>query len=239
MQSSCSVIKNNSVDLSKKKSIKTSYENKLNVESEPSIEKAKESLQTIKESILGNVNMQKEAIIKSAYEKAIKIEKETYEKAYKEGFRNGKEDGYKDAYENNIEIANAIVNNAKELLRNAKVEYQKYLDSKRDEIIDLAYAITEHLLEKELTKEEGVNDFIKRVLKDSNDSRTCIIKCNDSQIESVRESINESNDMMRVEILFLADKNVEKGNVVLEFENGSIEVGLSNAISSIKEEIFR
>lgn len=242
MQSSCSIIKKSSVDLLDEINIKTSYENikTIEISNDEEMERSKESLTSIRKLILGNVSKEKEEIIKFAYEKAELIEKETYEKAYREGLANGREDGYKAAFDENIETAKMLVEDAKQLLVNSKVEYENYLESKREEIINLAYKITEHLLEKSLRKEDGINDFVLNVLKKSRENKAFVIRCNESHMDSVRDLIEkEKEDLsLKAEIYFIADKNVKEGNVLIELDKGKVEVGLDNAINSIKNEIF-
>ncbi|MGL4452567.1 MAG: FliH/SctL family protein [Sarcina sp.] len=246
MQSSYSIIKSRTVEVKKNIDIKTSYLNSKQIESSMSMEseeeaiRAKQSLESMRKLILGGVEREKEKIIKNAYEKAKLIEKETYEKAYNEGFANGKEDGYKDAYEGNIQVAEKLVKDARSLLENSKIEYEKYLEAKKSEIIELTFKVCEHILEREIKKEDGINDFIIKILESSKESKSFVIRCNSEQMKSVKERIEKEkqNLGLRTEICFVGDEKISIGNALVELEGGTVEVGIDNAIESIKREVF-
>ena len=245
MQSSYSVIKSPAVEVKENIDIKTSYTNgykpqNIAMDTDEDVVRAKESLESMRKLILGSVNREKEEIVKTAYEKAEAIEKETYQKAYKEGLANGREDGYKEAYEENIKIAEQLIKDAKEILDNANIEYEKYLEAKKAEVIDFAYQVTEHILEKELKKEDGINDFVAKIFISSKSSKSFAIRCNPEQIESVKERINKEKLALGIstEVFFGADENITMGNASIQLGNGSVEVGIDNALESIKKEVF-
>ena len=242
MQSSYSIIKGNSVDMVEEKNIKTNYESKniIEIDDEAEIVRVKESLESMRKSILGNIKIEKEKIIKAAYITAAKIEKETYEKAYKEGLANGREDGYKAAFDENIKEAKELVASAMKVLHDSKVEYENYVEVKRDEILDLAYNISEHILERELTRDDGLNNFIIKVIKDSRESKSFVIRCNAAQVDSIKESLNKEKDKfgLKAELYFVIDEEISTGNVCIDFDKGSVTVGTKNALESIKKEIF-
>ncbi|MGL4655893.1 MAG: FliH/SctL family protein [Sarcina sp.] len=245
MQSSYSVIKSRTVEVKKNIDIKTAYANGYQTEigditSEEDVIRAKQSLESMRKLILGGVEREKEQIIKRAYEKAKLIEKETYEKAYKEGLANGREDGYKEAYEENIHLAQKLVDDASDILENSKKEYEKYLEAKKAEIIELAFKVSEHILEKELKKEDGINDFVSKILENAKDSKSFVIKCNPEQISSVKERIEKEKQNLGIatEIYFVGDERISTGNASVELEKGNVEVGIDNAIESIKREVF-
>ena len=246
MQSSYSIIKSPAVEVKENKDIKTNYTNSyLNqksaiIESEDDEVRAKQSLESMRKLILGGVENEKEKIIKDAYEKAKLIEKETYEKAYTQGLSNGKEDGYREAYEGNIKLAQKLVEDARDLLENSKIEYEKYLEAKKAEMLDFAYKISEHILEKELKREDGINDFVSKILENSKNSKSFVIKCNPEQMASVKERIAKEKETLGLngEVFFVEDEKISTGNAWVELEHGSVEVGINNAIDSIKKEVF-
>ncbi|MGL4761247.1 MAG: FliH/SctL family protein [Sarcina sp.] len=246
MQSSYSIIKSPAVEVKENKDIKTNYTitnqnmKQVIIETEDDEVRAKQSLESMRKLILGGVEKEKEQIIKNAYEKAKLIEKETYEKAYAQGLSNGKEDGYREAYEGNIKLAQKLVEDARDLLENSKIEYEKYLEAKKTEMIDFAYKISEHILEKELKREDGINDFIAKILEKSKGSSSFIIKCNPEQMESVKGRIAKEKETLGLsaDVFFVEDEKITIGNASVELESGNVEVGIDTAIESIKREVF-
>lgn len=246
MQSSYSIIKSRTVEVKKNIDIKTSYsngqqlENSMAIEGEEEIRRAKQSLESMRNLILGGVEKEKERIIREAYEKAKLIEKETYEKAYEQGLANGKEDGYREAYEGNIHLAQKLVEDARAILENSKIEYEKYLEAKKEEVIELAFKVSEHILEREVKRDDGINDFISKILEESKDSKSFIIRCNPEQMKSVKDRIDKEkqNLGLSVEVYFVEDEKISIGNASVELEHGNVEVGIDNAIESIRREVF-
>lgn len=249
MQLSYSVIKSPSVDITDSKEIKTDYIDKeitnFNQDNKEFVaDRTRESLSNISNTILEKAKQEKEKIILEAYKKAKLIEQESYEKAYKEGLCNGKEDGYKEAYEANIDIAKKeaeeIRNEAYNLLANVRKEYEEYLESKRKEIIDLAYGITEHLLEKTIVREDGINDFISRVLEESRESKTFIIRCNKIHKQKIEEEVEDCkiNSAITSDVFVIEDNSIKEGNALINLDGGLVEVGIDKMMESIKKELF-
>ncbi|MGL4739294.1 MAG: FliH/SctL family protein [Sarcina sp.] len=242
MQSSYSIIKNKAVNVRDNIDIKTTYDPKniVYINDEAELIRAQQSLESMKALILGNINVEKDKILRQAIQNAKLIEKEAYQKGYEQGISNGKEDGYREAYEGNIKLAEKLVEDARFLLQNSKIEYEKYLEDKKVEIIELAYKVSEHILEKNLTREDGINDLILKALENSRESKTLIIRCNPKQIEAIKKLIEEELKINagKTEIHCIEDIGVEVGNAVIELDKGTITLGLEAAIESIRKEIF-
>lgn len=246
MQSSYSIIKSRIVEVKQNVDIKTAYSNaqymdsSVIIEGEEEVVRAKQSLESMRKLILGRVESEKEDIIKDAYEKAKLIEQETYEKAYAEGLANGREDGYREAYEENIHLAQELVNEATAILENSKIEYAKYLDAKKEEIIELAFKVSKHILEREVKRDDGINNFIIKILENSKESKSFVIRCNPEQIQSVKERIAMEKQILglNTEVNFVEDEKISTGNASVELESGNVEVGIDNALESIRREVF-
>ncbi|MGL5616605.1 MAG: FliH/SctL family protein [Sarcina sp.] len=247
MQSSYNVIKSDYLYSGEQVKVNTNYEVKteqfFSSENEQG-ENLNEGFKNISERLLKHAKDEKEKIIREAYEKAVTIEKETYERAYEQGMNNGYEDGYKEAYDKNIEKAlneaNEIKTEAIKILHNAKRDYEIYLDKRKDEILDLSYSIAKKILEDEFTKDYGLNFFVEKVLKESRDNKSFIIRVNNFHKNSLEEKLEawKMELSVRAEIFILEDNFLEEGNAVIELETGKIEVGIEKALESIRKEIF-
>lgn len=246
MQSSYSVIKSNNLYSGDSVKVNTDYESKKIIfdEMEEYDNSINESFKNIGENLIKQAKEEKEYILKEAYEKAVKIEKETYEKAYREGMANGLEDGYKEAYESNIEKALVEAEKIREeavlMMHKAKVEYEKYLVEKTKEILDLSYNIAAHILNENIAKDSGLNNFIEKVLRDSKDNKSFVIRVNELHKNSIVEELErwKVELSLKGEVFILEDNSLLEGNAVIEMENGKVQVGVDKALESIKNEIF-
>ncbi|SHI40427.1 flagellar assembly protein FliH [Clostridium cavendishii DSM 21758] len=254
MQSSYSVIKNNSVlNANDKRRIDTFYEHvskEESIQSEPQKidDSIVESYKNIGENIIKSAKQQKETMLSKAYEEAQQIEKEAYEKAYDEGSKNGYEDGYKqgykESYEKHIEQAtleaNAIVENASNILLDAKKQYEEYLVLKKNEIVKLAYNMAENIVKEKLEKEDGIINLLEEVIEKSKESSTFVIKCNKNHIESIENEIEKwkLKFALKGEIFVLEDSSLESGNAVVEKQNGKVMVGLDIGLEKLRENLF-
>ena len=149
---SSSVIKNTKVIELKDKEIVTARNAEVN-----------DSIELLQEELRKNGNTEYDAIDKigafiienakraasDLHDKAFSEAQQIQKNAYEKGFEEGKEAGYKQAYEETVvrgkqEIENLkslTEQNASNLMKNAKYNYEVYLTEKEDEIKRLALTI--------------------------------------------------------------------------------------------------
>jgi flagellar assembly protein FliH len=199
-----------------------------------------ESYERLVKIMLENARKQSEEIISKAYEEARIIEVETFNKAYAEG----KEQGYRDAYEENLpeaqQLSQQLIDNANEILRNAKTQYEEYLDAKKDEIINFSIHIAQHILKRELSSRDGLNELIYEAIKNSRNAESFIIRTNSLYVDEIRTNIMDWKERLglKAEVFVVEDRSIQEGNAIIEKDNGRIEVGIDTAFNNIKEELF-
>lgn len=239
-----SVIKANSAIKQGKKLIKTDEKPVLIKEARENTSFIDETLlnyESLAETIILKAKKDSENLISKALMEAQKIEEEAYEKGYHQGKQNGYEDGYKESYELNIEKAKIeackINNEAMNLLNSAKEVYEEYLREKEKEIVALAVKMAETLLREKIQQEEGLNNLIFEAIEESKKSKSYVIKAHPNHVASIKGKIVEWKNMLALnaDIFVVEDLNLEKGNAVIEKENGNIQLGLDISLEKLKE----
>ncbi|WP_010236644.1 FliH/SctL family protein [Clostridium arbusti] len=249
---SSSIIKNTKVIEQGKKEIIT----------DGNIEEKQQSLEEIKHIIKNNgeENIDKfEKIAKAIMDKA-KAEAEGIKtkaisdaeimknEAYNKGYEEGKHTGYKDAYDETIgkskaEAENITTNaekNASELVSNAKLEYEKYLLDKRVDVKELALSIASQILKKQVKEEDGIDDMIYDAVSTLKNNMLITIKCSKLHHNSLNEKVEiwKRQIPLKGEIFVIEDNFLGDDSVVIEKDNGKIQLGITTGLEKIKEEIM-
>lgn len=163
---------------------------------------------------------------------------------YDQGYKNGETQGYKDAYERTLisakQEAVVIINDASNILFNAKSEYEDYIEKKKDEIILLSINMAEAVLKKELSLETGLDEIISEVLHNSRNVQTFIIKTSSLYVEEIKaKSLYWKESFgLKSEIFVIADESVGDGNAVIEKSNGKVEIGLGSGMEGIRQALL-
>jgi flagellar assembly protein FliH len=249
MQLSYNVIKNNSVKkLGSKEIVTNSDIQYVCADLEDNAKLHIENYESLAKNMIENARKQSEAILQKAYEEAKKIQddasaaaKELQQRAYNEGYSEGQLEGFNKAYHETIERARAesenIVNNAEELLKSAKDEYDNYVQSKFNELNDLIVAIAEKVLKRQFEDKEAIGNMIYETLEISKGSRSFIIRCNERYVEELKSQIFSWKEQLGFtgDIFVIKDENLELGNAIIDKGNGKIEVGIKFALCRIRE----
>lgn len=262
MQSSYSLIKNRFATNGEKRVITTEYVGKYSkteeqeeiieeevVEETPKAPKIdpEELLQRYEEigkRIISDAENEKRAILLRTEMEASTAEKKAYEKGYEQGMQNGYDDGYKKAYDETIDDAKNkaadIIEKAEKLLNSAQKDYAEYLDSKKDEIVNLALNIAESITRKILREDDGINSLIDEAFKISKGEESIIIRANSIHVDKIKEN----SDRWRIsyaiknDIFVVTDDSLEPGNAILEKPSGIVKVGVDTGMEQIKKAIF-
>lgn len=251
MQLLSSIIKNTSVKPESKKTIVTDFsllpneivetsEEAAAVETVSEEEKIKrniEGYETLAKTIVENARRQSEGILSKAYEEAQAMEQQ----AFAQGYEIGKEQGYKDAYEETFnkgtKEANRLIQNANNILQNAKLEYEKYLADKQEELLQLAVNMAEAVLRKKLTSTEGLSEMLFEVLSNSRNSETYIIRVASKHVVELKDRVAGWKERLGLkgEVFILADGDIEPGNAVIEKSSGKVVIGIDIGMESIRQ----
>lgn len=203
-----------------------------------------EKFDEIAEAIIQNAKSEAEIIKVKAISDAEAMKNEAYNKGYEEG----KQTGYNDAYSETIvkskaEADNIITNaeqNASQLVNSAKLEYEKYLLDKRADIKELAFSIASQILKRKIKEEHGIDDMIYDAVKTAKNSTLIIIKCSKLHYDALTEVVElwKKQIPLKGDIFVIEDNFLEDDSVVIEKDNGKIQLGISIGFEKIKEELM-
>lgn len=199
-----------------------------------------DNYENIGRDIIEDAKKKKNEYIAEMIEKGKDIEKEAYNKGYDQGLINGREDGRNEAYQQVIpeakQKAQDIIDEAENILKSAKVEYDKFLDDKRQEIIKMTLDIAYQVLKKEVKDEDSLNALMDEAIKLSKGAENVIIRCN----PKYKEELESQKEMWKTlsniegEIFILPDVNMELGSAIVEKSTGKVEVGIDIGLDRIK-----
>lgn len=259
MQSLYRVIKNNNISGTGSKQIVTQYEVKPKEEilsCEDVEENAKayiDSYENLAKTMVENARRKSEAILTKAFQEAQLIEQEAFsrgnEQGYEEGYRRGSEEIQillkNSERECQIKIddaedeAQGIINEASQILFNAKHEYERYINGKKEEIKDLIMIIVENVLKREVKDEDSLNAVVEDILSSARDVKSIIIKCREEHCDAIREQLTfwKESLVLRGDIFVVSDNTQDFGSVIIEKENGRIKVDINTALEKLREVI--
>lgn len=262
MQSSYSLIKKDSAKEGTSRVISTEYnikkpifeelavdfedQEETVVEETPKIdpEELLKRYEDIGQRIIQDAKNEKQMIVLRAQMDADTAEKKAYEKGYEQGLQNGYEDGYKKAHDETLEAAQAeaaeIVSKAEAILKCAHENYEKYLESKKTDIIKLALEIAESISKKELAKDDGMNEIIEDAFKISKGEDSVILKVNSVHSEELKSQVEKWKISYGIknEIFVLIDDFMEPGNAILEKPSGMVKVGVEIGMEQIRKALI-
>ena len=198
----------------------------------------------IGKTIIEEAQRNKQKIELEAEITAQNAEKEAYEKGYNQGIQNGKEDGYKQAYEETIEKAKSeaqdIVSRAENILKNANKDYCDYIESKKNDVIELALNIAENIVRKKLEKEDSMNDLIEEAFRLSKGEQSVVIKINPIYVDELKSHIDKwkVEYSIKQEVFVLGDNFMEKGNAIVEKDSGMVKIGIDIGMEQIRKALL-
>lgn len=247
MQSLYSIIKNTNVKTEGRRAITTDYSSIVDEEvavteietesEEEKLRKTAESYEALAKTMIENARRQSEEILIRAHEEARNIEQQ----AFQQGYELGQEQGYKDAYEETIEKAtieaDGMIQNAVDILQSAKLQYEDYLWSKQQELLQLAVNMAEAVLRKRLENTEGLEEMIFETLNNARNSETYVIRVPLKDVAELKERVADWKERLALkgEVFIIGDDSLTPGNAVVEKSSGKIGIGIDIGMESIRQ----
>lgn len=194
--------------------------------------------------LLEDAARQSEAIVAEAMEKARSIQQQAYDEAYNAGYEQGQQKGYSDGYEAALQHSKAecdgIILQAENTLRNALKEYENYLDGKKDEVINLSINIARHILKRDVSSLNGIDEMIVEALENSRNAESIIIRTNSIYIENIKASLFSWKERfaIKAEVFVVADEQIDQGCAIIDKNNGKIRIDIDEALENIKNSIL-
>ena len=193
--------------------------------------------------ILEQLEFKKNQIIEDTKSMSEQIERDAYEKGYKEGQANGYEDGYKEAYDENLEKARfeseAIIQDAQQSLLEATSMLDKYMKDNKANILNLAISIAEKVLRQKFEDVDSMNTLIESAILEYGAKKSIVIKVNPLYKEELEKESLKWREIHNIqdEIFILGYEGIEKGNVVIETDKGSVSGGIDTVLDILKKEL--
>lgn len=201
-----------------------------------------ESYENIARNILENARRESEKIISKAFIDAAQAKQQAFNEGLEEGHREGYENGYNEAMAAAMDAAEAIRAEADSILTSAKGEYNQYLVDKEQHIKALIVTIVESILKKEIKEPDALNEMIFNVLKDERNTKSYIIKVNNSHFATIKDEIENFKNKLAFQgdIFVIEDNFLDEGTAVIEKESGknivSVAYGIEKIIEIFQEE---
>lgn len=249
---SSSVIKNTKVIEHGKVEVVT--ENNISGFGEQSLEQLQEELRKSGNAEMQSLDKMGMTIIESAKKAAEELKKNAIieaenikNEAYKKGYEQGKQEGFNKAYDETVvkgknEIENfkgLAEQNSSNLINNAKVQYEKYVLEKEEEIKKLAFAIAGQILKRQIKSENGINSMVKDTVEQCKSSKIIIIKANKLHAAAIRDELETWKKELPIkgDALVIEDNLLDDGCAVVEKGNGKVKLSIDIGLEKIKNEL--
>ncbi len=211
-----------------------------------------DSYESLAKSMIENARRQSDKLLSKAFAEAEKLEKEAYETGYGEGKQAGYNDGYNEGfnkaydegYKQNLDKAllegEIIKNNADNVLKNAIEEKERYFKEKEEEIRNIIANSIECILNREIKDKDGLNSTIFQALSEVKNTKTFIIKSNEIYCEELKNKVELWKEQLpfKGDIFIIPDESIEIGKVIIQRDNGKMEISVHRAMEKIREILF-
>ena len=176
----------------------------------------------------GNENLTPELLLAAARDEA----EEKVRAAYAEGVRRGQEAGEAKFHESVAESA-AALEAAARAMHEAR---DRFLDGLEPQIMELAVAIAEQIVQREVKTDRNlVRATVRRALNHLLDRETMIVRVNPADLEAMRNeriTLLEEFDEIR-QIIVQADDTIGPGGCIVESELMEVDARMSAQLDTI------
>lgn len=184
------------------------------------------------DEILKSAKKENEQIISEAYDESMKIR----EKSKKEGFKIGKKEGLAVMKDKEKKVMAEALQYKEEIID----KYNKYMESKDEAIVNLVTDIVEKILNKNVREDLNlIKNLVKKGIKKSIFTENIKIRVSEDDYETAVDSkakiLTFSKDIKDIE--FVTDYSLEKGDCIIESQNGSVDVSVSTQYGKFEESI--
>ncbi len=164
----------------------------------------------------------------------IDIEAELNE-AYQKGYEEGRQSVGNELEEQYQQSLSSEINKFLNILSEFDNKIHEYDDIFEKLTIEMAYVIAEKVVEKEIEKNPGVDEILRKSLKKIVGANSIIIKLHPEDYESLSTETKKylSSDAF-TNVKFEQDPNMQRGGCFVETEIGNVDGRLNTRISELK-----
>ena len=207
-------------------SISLEMKQELNQMKKDSLDEAKKE----SDELLKSAQKENGQIISKAYDESMKIR----EKAKKEGFEIGKKEGLAVMKDKEKKVMAEALKYKNKIIE----EYNAYLESKDEAIVNLVIDTVEKILKKHVDDDlDLIENLVKKGIEKSIFTENIKIRVSEDDYEVAVDSkakiLTFSKDIKDIE--FVTDYSLEKGDCIIESQNGSVDVSVSTQYEKFKD----
>lgn len=209
------------------------------IEEEPDIEVKKVKTQFVHKFVLNNPNKPIQINLNNLPKPSISIEdaKIEVQSAYDNGFKDGQESTIA-IYESEINHYKDRILSIESVIENLKINYFKEIKKFKEKLIETAITVSEHILEKEILKDNNtIINTVRKSLDELYDEKIFQIHINpnDYQILSKLKSKLFTNQSLAKNVELITDSKIEEGGAIVLSSAGTIDARISTQLQKIKE----
>ncbi len=182
------------------------------------------------EEIVARAQAEAERIIREAHAQALAAARDLAGQAEAEGYEKGYQRGYQEGLEKAVHDGQAIREEARQVLNQAREIWQRTIENMEQEIVSLAREIAEKVLAAQLTIDpQVVLAIVKEALLLARNRQQVVLYVNPEEITLVQQNKDELLQVLSPEtaLHIIGDAGVERGGCRVETEDGKIEATLA------------
>lgn len=173
---------------------------------------------------------------------AFRQAREIGKKSRVEGFAQGKEEGFAQGYQEVMQQMNEELlrstERAQQLISMAEQQAQDTIIAAEGQIIDIVMAVCQKVLVREIDENEmAVVPIVKSALEKVREQEKIVIRINAENYNVVLKERNELQAMTvhGQSIQIVVDPDIEKGDCVIDTDNGSISTAIDDQLFAIRQ----
>ncbi len=169
-------------------------------------------------------------------------EEDYFQNQLKQHYEHGFAEGQKAAHEKlELEYKDKLLkkfNELNDILADVNGNMAAYGDNFERIVVDLALAIAEKVVRKEIVQSRAISDVLQESLRRVMGANRIIIKINPEDLDELNsESDQLFKDDSFAKIKFEPDRKIERGGCLVETEIGNVDARVSSQFSEVKKSL--
>ncbi len=179
-----------------------------------------------------------------AYNDAVKIEENAFNKGFSTGSEKGYSEGYNEGYNNAIAEINQkeseILSNALRILEDVMNFKKEYLKQSEEEIKNVVFNSISDILKNLIPYGDIFDGILKGHLKKLKKEEEIVIYTHSAYYEHLSMNMGQWLEIInsKTDVSIVIDEQLELGKMVIEKSKGKIIIDVDEATNEIKDAIF-